>query len=93
MNDLVGCLVKTKRTPETLYRPYETAYDRKKTMYAIVLKQSEKGFALVHVLSNKGVPIYKECFYLNELSVIMSKQELLSINKNQKINAFEKIAV
>ncbi len=80
LNDtnIVGFLVKTKRTPEAEYRPYETAYDRRKRMYGIVEWQSEKGFACVRVFSNRGKFIYKECFFINELEIIMSKENLLN---------------
>ncbi len=76
--NIVGALVKTRRTPERDYRPYETAYDRRKSMYGIVEWQSEKGFACVRILSNRGKFIYKECFCLNELEIIMYKENLMS---------------
>ncbi len=76
MKDLTGALIKTRRTPEADYRPSETAFERQKTMNGIVLWQSEKGFACVQIYSDKGVPIYKECFFLNELELIMTREEL-----------------
>ncbi len=76
--NIVGALVKTRRTPERDYRPYETAYDRRKSMYGIVEWQSEKGFACVRIFSKWGKFIYKECFCLNELLVIMHKENFMN---------------